>query len=112
MHVLKPKDFSDLSVTQRRIIVAQLPRDWHARTRFSKEISRLLCHGDGVVGAVEHLEAEAALLDGQVANLTEIAGVDIRPCIALSRHGFGNMPGEIMLICRGYFSQSNQERRI
>lgn len=72
MDILKLKDFSDLSITQRRLIITHLPGDWHARTRFGEEVFCFLCHGNGVVGAVEHLKPQIALLDGKVANLTEI----------------------------------------
>lgn len=77
MNVLKSKDFSDLSIAQWCLIFAHLPRDWHIRTCFREELFRLLFHCDGVVGAIEHLETEAALLDGEIADLTEIAGIDI-----------------------------------
>jgi hypothetical protein len=98
MNVLKSKYFSNLSVAQRCLIFAHLPRDRHARTRFSKEFFCFLGHGDGIVGTVEHLEAQTALLDSKIADLTEIAGIDVRPGIALSRHRFANVFGEITFI--------------
>jgi hypothetical protein len=75
MNVLKSKDFSNLSVAQRRLVFAHLPPGLHARTRFSEEVFRFFL-SRGVVGAVENPEAETTLLDGEVADLTEIAGID------------------------------------
>jgi hypothetical protein len=75
MNDIKPKDLYNPFAAQRRLIVARLPCDWRAWTRFCEEIFRLFCHSDCVAGAAEYLEAQDALLHSKIADLTNIASI-------------------------------------
>ena len=51
---------------------------------------------DGVVGRVEHLEAQAVFLDAQVADLAKVACVNVAPGVALADDGRGEVGGEVL----------------
>ena len=102
MRVLESQHLADLPIAQRRLVLAHLPRELGVRNLLGQELrGRDVAHGDGVVGRVEDLEAQAVLFDAQVADLAEVAGVDVRPGVAFAGRGFREVGGEVAGICMG-----------
>ena len=87
MHVLIPQHLPDLAITERGFPLAHFPRDLRARTRLLEELLRRDRRRDGVVRRVEDLEAQARLRHTQVADLAQVARVDVGPGVALAGRG-------------------------
>lgn len=65
MQVPKPQHVPHLPITQGRLKLAHLPYDTRLGTVLFQELPRRRpAHRDSIVGRVEDLESQAALLDG------------------------------------------------
>jgi hypothetical protein len=77
MHVPESQNFSDLSITQRRFILSHLARNLSLRIVLCQKLLRGLLNRDCVIRGIEDLKAKSVLLDCQVTDLPQIAGVNI-----------------------------------
>lgn len=98
MHILESQNISDFLVAQRGFIFLKLPRVLRSWAMLVQELLGSSLHRDGVVGCIEHLESQSALLDSQIANLTKVSGVDVAPGVALPRLGEVDVGREVTLI--------------
>lgn len=98
MLIHKPQHLPDLPVTQRRLSLPQLPLNFHTGTLFFQKLLRgapLQINGDEAIRRIEHLKPQPALLDPKVANLAQVARVNVRPGVALPRCRVGDERREI-----------------
>jgi hypothetical protein len=56
---------------------------------------------DCVICSVEYLEPKSALLDTQIADLSQISGIDVGPGIALARWGVAEVCREVLSVFMG-----------
>jgi hypothetical protein len=99
MDILVSKDFSDLPIAQWRLILSHFSRDLRPRTFLcQKFFGRHSPNCNGVIRRVKYLESNPALLDCQVTNLTKVSGIDITPCVSLSRRRIAEIGWEIPLV--------------
>ena len=95
MHVLVAQHLPNLPITQRSLPLAHLARDLHARTRLLQKLHSRHPSRDRIVRRIKNLEAQAISLDAAVANLAEIARVDVAPGVTLAGSGRIEVGGEI-----------------
>lgn len=95
MLFLETQHVFDLLVGQRRLPLAHLPRDLGVRRRLGQELLRRHRGGDGVVGGVEDLEPQPVPPDAEVADLAEVARVDVAPRVAAAGLGLPDVAGEV-----------------
>lgn len=101
MHVLITQHFPDLPIRQRRLKLTHLPRNLRTWTFLLQELLCRSLHRDRIICCIKDLEAQPALLDSKVTNLTQIACVNIAPSVALSRRGVVDVSWEIPLVFMG-----------
>ena len=77
MHLLESQNFSDLSITQRRFILSHLARNLGLRIVLCQKLLCGLLNRDCVICGIEDLKAESVLLDCQVTDLPQVAGVNV-----------------------------------
>src|SRR3977135_2532006 len=83
VRLLKSEHLARLPVRQRRLVFAEFAGDRDAREVAAQQVAGRNVSGRGVVDGVEDLKAEPVLLDRQMHDFAEVAGVDIAPGIAL-----------------------------
>ena len=98
MLLLELQHLPDLPITQRRLPLAHLPRHLRPGIVLRQELPRRHSSGDGIVGRVEDLEAQAILAYREMADLTQIPGVDVAPSVALPRLGPADVAREVARI--------------
>lgn len=98
MHILKSQNLSDLTITQRRLILSHLAGHLGLRIVLCQEFLRLLPNRNCVIRGIENLKAEPVLLDRQIANLTQVTGINIRPRVALTACRVGDVGRKVWLI--------------
>lgn len=98
MFFLEAQDLSDLAITQRRLKLAHLAGDRCIRAHLLQVLLSRHRSSYGIVSCVEDFKAQAILLDAQIADLTQVAGINVRPCIALSGLWFADNVGEVSLV--------------
>jgi len=102
MHVLIPQHLPNLTITQRGLIFTHLPRDLRIRTFLSQEVlGGRIPDRDRVICAIKDLEAEAAFLDHEIADLAEVPGVDVGPGVAFTGGRVVEVGGEVTLVYAG-----------
>jgi hypothetical protein len=98
MLLLEAQHLPNLTVAQRRLPLAHLPRNWSVGTVLLEELPSRERRGDGVVGRVEHLESQPILLHTQIADLTEVSRVNVTPGIPLAHLGLVDVLGEVAFV--------------
>ena len=101
MLFLESKHLSDLPVTQRRLKLTHLASN---RCIGSYLLQVLLSRHSGrnsIISSVENLKAQTILFDTQIADLTQVTGVNVGPCISLSALGLADDVGEVSLVLVG-----------
>lgn len=101
MLVLEPQHLPDLPVRQRRLILAHLPRHRRTRRELLQHLGRWFPRRDGIVGRVEHLEAQPILLHAPIADLAQVPRVNVAPRVPLARLGFAHEVREEGLVLVG-----------
>lgn len=106
MLLFEPQDLSNLPITQGGLPVAHFPRNRRLGTHSLQKRFRLAVplrprprhrvpistspYGNTIICAVEDLEAKhRRVVDGQMGDLAEVAGVDVGPGVALAGWGVG-----------------------
>lgn len=99
---LETKHLLDLPIAQRRLPLVHLARDGRVRRILLEKLLGGECSRDGIIGSIEDLEAEVVFLHAQVANLAEIAGIDVGPGVALAHLGVLDVLGEVAGVLVGF----------
>lgn len=102
MLLLETQHLPDLPVAQRRLVLAQLPRDLGPGRQLLQRLLRRHGRSDVIVRGIEHFPPQPVLLDAQVADLAQIAGIDIAPGIPQPRLGLPDVLGEVLLVLVGF----------
>lgn len=55
-------------------------------------------HRNSIISGIKDLKSQPVLLDCQVADLSQVARINIAPCIALARRGPCQEGGEVALV--------------
>ena len=78
---------ADFPVGKRSLVAHHRPLQRNLGNVFFQELGSGFFRGNGIVYRVENLETKAILLDAEMDDLAQIAGVDIAPGVALPCHG-------------------------
>src|SRR5438128_1883146 len=100
MRLLESQHLARLPVRQRRLVFAEFARYRDIGTAAIQQFTGRHVSGDGVVDGVEDLVAEPVLLDRQMYDLAEVAGVDIAPGIAFSGWRIGQIAWKPVVLMR------------
>ncbi|KAI7506393.1 UDP-glucose 4-epimerase [Hortaea werneckii] len=95
MFLLEAQHLADLAVAHGRLIFAHLTPDRRVGLEALEDGLDGLLGGGGGVGGVEDLEAQAVLLDAKVADLAQVARVDVGPGVAPPRLRLVDDGGEV-----------------
>lgn len=98
MHVFVSQYLPDLSVTQRCFPLTHLSGYWHTGALLLQELYRRHLRGDRVVRSIEDLETQSIVLDAQVADLTEISRINVRPCVPFPGRWIVHVAGKVGLV--------------
>lgn len=98
---LEAQDLSDFAIAQRRLKLAHLTGDGRVWARLLQILLSWNRSSNGIVRGIENLKAQAILLDAQIADLTQVAGIYVRPCITLSGLWFADDVGKVSLVLVG-----------
>lgn len=99
MHIPKPQHLPNLPITQRRLKLAQHPRDLRTRTLLrQKLLRRHIPNSNRIVCSIKHLEPQPALPNRQVTDLPEISRVNVTPRVAFPGRGIPKVGGEVFLV--------------
>lgn len=81
MLLLESQHLSRLSITQRRFILAQLPRNRRIRTCLLQIFHRGHLQRGGRVRGIEYLKAHSIFLNAEITYLAQVSCIDVTPCI-------------------------------
>lgn len=98
---LEAQNLSDLTITQRRLKLAHLASERCVWAHFLQVLLSRHRSGYSIVGGIENLKAQAILFDAQIANLTQVAGINVGPCITLSGLWFADDVREVPFVLVG-----------
>jgi hypothetical protein len=97
MNILISQHLSDLPIAQWCFMLTHLSRDLRVRALLCQEL--LSCHAldcNRIIGSIKHLESQPTLLDCQVTDLSQVPGVNVTPCISLTRSRVGEIGWEVL----------------
>lgn len=101
MLFLETQHLPDLAITQRRLKLTHLSSDGRIRSYFLQVLFSRCRSGNSIVSSIENLKAQTILFDAQIADLTQVAGVNVGPCIPLSALGFADDGWEVSFVLVG-----------
>lgn len=110
MRLPKPQHLPNLPITQRGLPLAHHPRNPHARTLPFQKLGRRHRRRNPIIRRVEHLKAQPIPADTQIADLAQIASVNIAPGVALARGGVGEVGGEVARVLVGFDDVADAQR--
>jgi len=98
MLFLESKHLSDLPITQRCLKLTHLA----SNGCIGSYLLRVLlsgCRGrNSIISSIEYLKAQTILFDAQAADLTQVASINVGPCISLSALGLADDVREVSLV--------------
>ena len=102
MLFLEAQHLSNLTITQRRLKLTHLARNGRIRSYLLQILLSRCCRSNSIISSIENLKAQAILFDAQIADLTQVTGVNVGPCISLSALGFADDGWEVSLVLVGF----------
>ena len=110
MNILITEHFPNLPVAQGCFVFPHFPGDLRSRMILLQKVLGSPFHGDSIVGRIENLETQPALLDRKVADLAEITGINVTPSTSFARIRIFDISWKIPLIFMGLDDIANAER--
>ena len=98
MLLLKPQHLSNLPITQRRLPLPHLPRNLHIRTILLQKFHRRHSRRNSIISSIENLKPHPILLDRQIADLAQVASVDVGPGVPLAGLRLADVFGEVTFV--------------
>jgi hypothetical protein len=102
MFFLETQHLSNLAIAQRGFKLAHLASNRCIRTHLLQVLLSGCSGGNGIIGSVENLKAQAILFDAQIADLAQVAGVNVGPCVSLSGFWFADDIGKVSFVLVGF----------
>lgn len=102
MFFLESQYLFDFAIAQGRLKLTHLADNRCIGTHLRQVLLSGHSGSDSVVSSVENLKAQTVLLDTQVANLAQITGINVGPCISFSRFWFANDVGKVSFVLVGF----------